>query len=188
MTDDALYLLVQSIVVLVTGLPGESVIPGDDNQPAPSGPYAAIKVGANRSPRGQANISKTNVGPVESPIGNVFDVEHEIKAQLKVDVSINFYRGGSIENAALLIEANKRPDVSAALFQSSVGWGGASAINDLTALQSKEREERSQITLTLMYEGSQKVETNAIYSVPVSVENENSDTLETTEINAPVEP
>jgi hypothetical protein len=188
MTDSELYDLMHSIIIAVTGLDGEKVIPADDNEQAPSGAYASIKVGASRGQRGQANISVTNTAPVSSPIGNVLDTEHEIKPQLTVDVSVNFYRDASLQNATLLFQANKRPDISALLFAAGVGWRNSLPINDLTALQSKEREERSQITITLLYEGSQKVITNAIYTVPVSIENEDGDTIQTETISSPVEP
>jgi hypothetical protein len=188
MTDNDLYDLMHSIIIAVTGLAGEKVIPADDNEQAPSGAYASIKVGASRGQRGQANISVTNTAPVSSPIGNVLDTEHEIKPQLTVDVSVNFYRASALQNATLLFQANKRPDISALLFAAGVGWRNSLPINDLTALQSKEREERSQITITLLYEGSQKVITNAIYTVPVSIENEDGDTIQTETISSPVEP
>lgn len=173
MTDNDLYDLMRSIVSAVTGI--SDIIPGDDNEESPSGPYASIKIGSARGRRGQANISTANVGPVASVIGEVFDVEHDIKPQLTVDVSVNFYRADALENASLLIECNKRPDVSGLLFTAAVGWRGTTNPNDLTAIQSKEREERSQITVTLLYEGSQKVITNAIYEVPIDIITEDPD-------------
>ena len=188
MTDDELYDVMHAIIVAVTGFAGSKVIPGDDNEQAPAGAYASIKVGTSRGQRGQANISVVNTAAVLSPIGNVLNTEHDIKPQLTVDVSVNFYRGSALQNAILLFQANKRPDISALLFAADVGWRNTLPINDLTAMQSKEREERAQITITLLYEGSQKVTTNAIYTVPVSIENEDGDTIQTETISSPVEP
>lgn len=186
MTDNELYDLVHSIVATVTGLANDHVIPADDNEESPDNAYASIKIGASRGQRGQANITKSNTGLVSSPIGNVRDVNHDIKAQVTVDVSINFYRGNALENAVNMFQANKRPDISALLFTANVGWRNANPINDLTALQSKEQEERSQITITLMYEQIQSVITNAIYQVDIIAENENGDTIQTETVNAPV--
>lgn len=186
MIDSDLYTLVHTIITTVTGLDGGHVIPADDNEQSPSGAYASIKIGASRGQRGQANIVTSNTALVSSPIGDVRDVDHDIRPQLTVDVAINFYRGSAIENATKLFQANKRPDISAILYAAKVGWRNAGAINDLTALQSKEREERSQITLTLMYEGSQTVTTNAIYQVTIAVENENGDTLQNESVDSPV--
>lgn len=186
MTDNELYDLVHSIVTTVTGFANDHVIPADDNEESPDNEYASIKIGASRGQRGQANISKSNTALVASPIGQVRDVNHDIKAQLTVDVSINFYRGNALGNAANLFQANKRPDISELLFTANVGWRNANPINNLTALQSKEQEERSQITITLMYEQIQSVITNAIYQVDIIAENENGDTIQTETVNAPV--
>lgn len=186
MTDNELYDLVHTVIATVTGLAGDHIIPADDNEESPDNAYASIKIGSSRGQRGQANITKSNTALVASPIGQVRDVNHEVKAQLTVDVIINFYRDNAIEKAVNLFQANKLPNISDLLFAANVGWKGASAINDLTALQSKEREERSQITLTLLYEQTQSVVTNAIYSVEVIAENENGDTIQTETVDSPV--
>ena len=186
MTDDDLYDLVHSIVTAVTGLANDHVIPADDNEESPDNSYASIKIGSSRGQRGQANISKSNTALVASPIGQVRDVNHDIKAQITVDVSINFYRGNALENAVNMFQANKLPNISALLFAANVGWRNANPINDLTALQSREQEERSQITITLMYEQIQSVITNAIYQVEIIAENENGDTLQTETVSSPV--
>ena len=186
MTDSDIYDLVHTVITTVTGLANDHVIPADDNEESPDNAYASIKIGSSRGQRGQANIIKSNTALVASPIGQVRDVNHNIKAQITVDIIINFYRGSAIENAVNLFQANKLPNISDLLFAANVGWKGTSAINDLTALQSKEREERSQITLTLLYEQLQSVVTNAIYSVEVIAENENGDTIQTETVDSPV--
>lgn len=186
MTDSELHDLVNTIIATVTGLANDHIIPADDNEESPDDAYASIKIGASRGQRGQANIIKSNTALVSSPIGDVRDVNHDVRAQITVDVAINFYRGNAIENATKLFQANKLPTISDLLFTANIGWKGAGAINDLTALQSKEREERSQITLTLLYEQSQSVITNAIYQVQVVVENENGDTIQTETVDSPV--
>jgi hypothetical protein len=184
MTDNEIYTVVLSIITRVTGLAGDHVIPADDNEQSPSGAYASIKVGTNRGQRGQANITLKNTDLVTSPIGQVRDVEHIVKAQLTVSVGINFYRTGALENASNLFQANKLPSVSAELFAANLGWNSMSPINNLSALQSRDVEERAQMTLILMYERSVSETTNAIYNVPVSVENANGDTLESITIDA----
>ena len=185
MTDNDIYNAVHSIIAIVTGLGNDHIIPADDNRPAPASSYASIKVGADRSQRGQANIVKSNTGLVSSPIGDVKDVNHDIKSQVVVDVSINFYRSNAIENASDLFQANKWPTISDLLFQAGIGWKGAGPVNDLTVLQSQEQEERSQITITLLYEQTKSVITNAIYEVQVVVENENGDTIQSETSNVP---
>ena len=186
MTDDQIYDVFHQIVTTVTGLAGDHVIPAEDNKGAPSGPYASIKVGASRGQRGHANQSLKDTDLVTSPIGQVRDVEHDIRPQVTNDISINFYRGTAGEFASMIFQANKRPDISQLLFQAGIGWRNSGPINDLTALQSKEMEQRAQLTVTVWYEQSQKIVTNAIYSATVSVENEDGDTLQTETIDSPV--
>ncbi len=186
MTDDDIYTTVHTIIGMVTGLSGTNIIPADDNECAPDGNYASIKVGSSRGQRGQANIIKSNTDLVSSPIGNVRDVNHEVRAQVTVDININFYRGNALENALKLFQANKLPTVSDLLFTSKLGWRNEQQINDLTSLQSKEREQRAQLTITLLYEQKQSVVTNAIYSTEVIAENEDGQVIQTQNINAPI--
>ena len=177
MTDDEIYDVMHTIIGLVTGFANENIIPADDNGKASNGSYASIKVGSTRGQRGQANIKLSDTDLVTAPIGQVRDVEHDIRPQVTAGVSVNFYRANALSNATLLLDANKRPDISQLLFESKIGWFGTDAINNLTALQSKEFEERSQITINIGYELSSKVITNAIYSAQVIVENEDSEQL-----------
>lgn len=186
MTDAEIFTAVHSIVIAVTGLAGKTVIQADDNKSSPKNLYGTIKVGTNRGQRGQANIDLSDTALTDSPIGQVKDISHGVKAQIWVDISINFFRTNARENAAKLFQANKLPNISQILFEANLGWKGLGAVNDLTALQSERREERAQVTLTLMYEQVQTVITNAIYSVTISVDNEDGDTIHTETSNAPI--
>jgi hypothetical protein len=97
-------------------------------------------------------------------------LNHGISSQIIADVTINFYRGDANDYAAQLFQANKRPDIQELLFRAKVGWNGASPINNLTALQSENWETRAQIVIRLTYEQLQTVTTNAIYQIPVQIE------------------
>lgn len=185
MTSNEIYTLVQQIVVMVTGLPGTHVIKADQTAPAPLGEYATVDTKRTSSMRGQAIIRMKNTALVSSPIGNVNNVEHDIRPQMVTQVSVNFYRGNAHDHAADLLEANKRPDISQLLFQSGAGWQQAGPINDLTALQSGEQEPRAQITIYLMHERITTATTNAIYRASVVVENEDCDELQTITTDAP---
>lgn len=186
MTNNEIYLVVRNIIIAATDCP--TVIKYNQNQQAPGGDYCAVSVGQPKRQRGQAIIKRSNTAPVSSPIGNVLDVNHNIYAQVISDVSINFYRGLAFDYAGQLFQANKRADVSELLFTSALGWRSTSTINNLTALQSNEWEDRAQITLSLFHELDQTVTTNAIYSVAITAENEDGDTLTTVTVDAPTEP
>ena len=181
MTSHELYQLVRTIVLNVTGMP--EAIKAEQGAPSPSGEYATIKTTTGRRQHGQAIIKRSNTALVDSPIGPVHDVNQEIKPQVIAQAIINFYRGNAHDYAESLLGANKRADISALLFQSGVGWQRAEGPTDLTALQSNEFEPRAQITLQLMYEQSYSETINSIYSVEVITEDEDANTLNTTEVN-----
>lgn len=176
MTDQELFAILRPIVMSVTGVP--ECILADPNKPSPLGVYASIRPRQSVRERGQANIYRANTALVPSPIGPVNDLQVDVRAQIMCDVSIQFYRGAAMQMAESLKQCNKRPSVSAALFKNKIGWNGTSAVNNLTSLQSNNWEQRSEITMTLMYETSSKETMNAIYSAQVIVQNEKADILE----------
>ena len=170
MNREQLFNILRPIILTVTGVP--ECILADPNEHSPRGEYASVEPMLSIGQRGQAHIVTTNTELVPSPIGNVHNVNTEIRAQLFVRVSINFYRGDARNRASKLLQANKRPDISAILFKAGIGWNGAESINDLTALQSNAREQRAQVTLKLSYQTSDHVIENAIYNTSLTVENE----------------
>lgn len=175
MTREQLFDILRPIIMTVTGVP--ECILADPNAPSPQGEYASVEPLLSIRQRGQANIIRTDTAPVTSPIGPVNNSNVDVRAQVIANCSINFYRGDARYRASRLLQANKRPDISVILFQNKIGWNGAEPINDLTALQSNQREQRAQITIRLMYEIIDPVIINAIYSAQLIVENEKGDEL-----------
>lgn len=139
--------------------------------PAPKGEYATITPRQSVSERGQANIHARDVP------GDL--VEVDVRAQIMCSVSVNFYRGEALLYAERLKQANKRPDISMMLFREKIGWNSTDAVNNLTSLQSANFEQRSQITLRLMYETSSLPVINNILSASVSLENERAEVIQT---------
>ena len=175
MTREQLFDVVRQIILTVTGIP--ECILADPNAPSPNGVYASVEPMLSLRQRGQANIYRTDSDPVSSPIGPVNNSIVDVRTQVIANCSINFYRGDARYNAGKLFQCNKRPDISMLLFKNGIGWNGTDQINDLTALQSEQYEQRSQITLRLMYELSDSVEINAIYSAQIIASNTDSDEL-----------
>ena len=161
----------RQIVLIATDCP-EAIL-ANQNKPspkdAPKGEYCAIKASGSKRQHGQAIIRKSNTGIITSPIGDVYDLDHAVAAQVVADVTINFYRGNANDYAMQLFQANKRPDISELLFINKVGWVGVNPINDLTALQSEDWETRAQIVVRLAYEQISTVTTNAIYQIPFEI-------------------
>lgn len=162
MTSEELFDIIRPVILTVTGVP--ECIMADPNAPAPDGAYASVRTQQGLSQRGQANNYQRLI-----PNGPWTDVEKDARAQVIAQCSVNFYRGDALRFASKLFQANKRPDIQAHLFNNSVGWNRTSAVNNLTALQSDNYEQRAQIDIFLMYEESDPVVINEIASVGLTV-------------------
>ncbi|WP_448693589.1 phage neck terminator protein [Pseudomonas rhizophila] len=173
MTNQEFFAKLRPIVMLATGVP-ECILAdqyGPGSMPAPEGAYATITPRQYVSERGQANVTSRDIP------GDL--VEFEVRAQIMCSCSVNFYRGEALMYAERLKQANKRPDISIMLFKAKIGWNSADGVNNLTSLQSANFEQRSQITLRLMYEAISLSEINNILSVEVALENEKAQVLQT---------
>lgn len=179
MTELELFNIIRPIVLLVTGVP--ECILANPNAESPSGEYAVIEPKSNVTSRGQANIvSKDKVGPI--------DIDVTIKRQLIAQCSVQFYRGAALDYASRLMDCNKRSDVSRMLYQAGVGWNRAGPVNNLKTLQSDNVENRSQISLFLMYEETDETSVNSIERIQIQVQNEDAQVLETIELETPDAP
>lgn len=176
MTRDQLFDLMRPIIMTVTGVP--ECIQADPNAPAPIGPYASVRTKQSINQRGQANNYQRLV-----PNGPWTDIEKDARAQVVAQCSINFYRGDALDYAERLHQANRRPDVQRDLFLGGVGWRNTSAVNNLTALQSENFEQRAHIDIYLMYEVSDPVVINEIASVQVLVRDDEDNLLADVTVN-----
>jgi hypothetical protein len=173
MTNEELFKKLRPIVMLATGVP-ECLLAdqsGPGSMPAPKGAYATITPRQSVGERGQANVTSRDIP------GDL--VEFDVRAQIMCSASVNFYRGEALMFAERLKQANKRPDISIMLFKAKIGWNSTDGVNNLTSLQSANFEQRSQITLRLMYEAISISEINNILSVEVALENEKAQVLQT---------
>ncbi len=167
---------IRPIIETVTGV--SNVILADQldarngGVPSPIGEYASVEPKQTITQRGQANIHRSTSMTAQS-------VDVDVRAQVMVECSINFYRGNARDRAERLLQANKRPDVSALLFAAKLGWNRENAINNLTSLQANNFEQRAQLSIFLMYETTDPLVINSIESVDFSVENEKAEVLET---------
>lgn len=172
MTNEQLFAVLRPIVMSVTGVP--QCIMADQNGSSPAGEYATIRPRQTVVERGQANIYDKNI-PGDT-------VESDVRAQVIATASVQFFRGRAQERAELLKQCNKRPDVSVALFQAKIGWLGTDAVNNLTALQSANWEQRAQINIRLMYEVNNIAQVNNILFASLSFENEDGEVIQTADI------
>lgn len=167
MTRDEIYQAIKPIIQTVTGLNMVTIADAVDDRgvglPSPPGEYITIEPKQSVAQRGQANIYRN-----QSLTERSIDVD--VRAQIIVELSINCFRGqDAVSRLSRLQQCNKRPDVSASLFKTGLGWQRVSAPNNLTRLQSGNPEQRAQIYIYLMYETSDIVTINNIESVSLSV-------------------
>lgn len=174
---------IRPIIETVTGV--STVILADQTRsdgtgiPSPSGEYITIETKQSVSQRGQANIYRRNSATPQS-------VDVEVRAQIIVEAVINVFRGvDAVSRLSRLQQANKRPDVSAALYQADLGWQRVSTPNNLTTLQSGNPEQRAQCYLYLMYETSDQVTINSIESCSYEVQYEDATIVASGEVKAP---
>ncbi len=173
MTNQEMFQILRPIVMKVAGI--SECILADQNQIAPKNiPYATIRPRQSVTERGQANIYKKN------KVGNL--VTTDVRAQVIATCSVNFFRGDALLYAERLKECHKRPDVLCDLFRARVGWGGTDAVNNLTALQAANWEQRAQINIRLMYEVSDISDINNILSANVKLYNEQDRLLQTIDV------
>jgi len=173
MTDIELFQILRPHIMRVTGVP--ECILADPNAQAPVNiEYASVRPRQGISERGQANIYTSDQR------GNL--VRTDVRAQIIANCEVNFYRGRALERAELLKECHKRPDVAWDLFKNKIGWGGTEAVNNLTALQASNFEQRAQIVIKLFYESHNIVDINNILSASISVESETGQVLQTANV------
>lgn len=159
MTNNEIFAALRPHILNVTGV--SECILADPNGPSPNGPYASVRPRQSIRERGQANIIMTD--------GANDTIVYEIRAQIVASCEINFFRGEAMRYAEMLKECHKRPDVCWPLWKAGIGWGGTEPVNNLTALQASNFEQRAQIIVKLLYEAVNTVTVNNILHVPFTI-------------------
>jgi len=159
MTNNDIFAALRPHILNVTGV--SECILADPNGPSPDGPYASVRPRQSIRERGQANIIMTD--------GANDTIVYEIRAQIVSSCEINFFRGEAMRYAEMLKECHKRPDVCWHLWKAGIGWGGTEPVNNLTALQASNFEQRAQIIVKLLYEAVNTVTVNNILHVPFAI-------------------
>lgn len=159
MTNNDIFAALRPHILNVTGV--SECILADPNGPSPDGAYASVRPRQSIRERGQANIIMTD--------GANDTIVYEIRAQIVASCEINFFRGEAMQYAEMLKECHKRPDVCWPLWEAGIGWGGTEPVNNLTALQASNFEQRAQIIVKLLYEAVNTVIANNILHVPFTI-------------------
>jgi len=175
MTNLDLYKLLYPAVKLASGVP--TIIPGADNQDAPSGSYASIHVRTDIRERGMAFKDRRLL-----PDNETF--EHTVRSQQEVTCTVEFYRDGAKEYAANMLQMDKRDDIVWTLYKAGLNIMRTGPVLDLTALQSNQYEERARVDIYLRMQVARKYEINRIMEATAAVSNEDGDELQSVTVKA----
>lgn len=170
MTNIELYRLLYPAVMTASGVP--TIIPGADNAPAPTGPYASIHIRTDIRERGMAFKDRRLL-----PDNETF--EHKIRSQQEVTCTVEFYRDGAKEYAANMLQMDKRDDIVWTLYKAGLNIMSTGPVLDLTALQSNQYEERARVDIYLRMQVARKYNINRILEVTGVVQNEGGTDIQT---------
>ena len=175
MTNLGVSKAVRAIVMKVSGL--EQVYLADQANMAPSGAYATIRV--------SQSYSATAIGGTRSSY-NKKDrtITTDVFCPVRYDIAVNFYRGTALDYAQSLINCSRLPSVHATLLKNKLGWAGNDPVQNLTALQSSQQEERAAIVLHLIGTKRLSETVNTIEAASVTVEDEKTNVIRQDAVNS----
>lgn len=175
MTNREVYKAVRAIVMKVTGL--SRVYLADQPEMAPSGDYATIRVAQGYQPTAVGG-TKTTYNKADR------SVTTEVFCPVRYDVHVNFYRGTAMDYAQSLVNCSRLPSVHETLLRNKLGWGGTDPVQNLTALQSAQQEERAVIVIHLIGEKRLTETVNSIEATSITVEDEKTNVLGKDAVNS----
>lgn len=168
MTNLEVYKAVRSIVMKVSGL--DRVYLADQADMAPSGAYATIRV--------SQSFRATAIGGVSSKYNKAArTLTTDVFCPVLYDIAVNFYRGTALDCAQTLINCSRLPSVHEVLLRNKLGWAGNNPVQNLTALQSSQQEERAVIVIHLVGEKRLSETVNTIEAASVVVEDEKTNVI-----------
>lgn len=175
MTNREVYKAVRAIVMKVTGL--SQVYLADQPEMAPSGDYATIRVAQAYQPTAIGGTKTTYNKEDRS-------VTTEVFCPVRYDVHVNFYRGTAMDYAQSLVNCSRLPSVHETLLRNKLAWGGTDPVQNLTALQSAQQEERAVIVIHLIGEKRLTETVNSIEATSITVEDEKTNVLGKDAVNS----
>ena len=159
----------RQIVLKLTGV-NECYL-ADQNTPAQSGTYATIRVAQSIRPASKGGVFRSYDKEKRT-------VTEQIKSPVIYSATVNFYRGDAQRNASQLINCSRLSSIHEILLRNGLGWVDTDPVQNLTALQSNEQEQRAVITIRLV--GTQIISetVNTIEAIPsITGEDERTNVL-----------
>lgn len=175
MTNYDIYTVMRQIVMKVTGL--KQVYLADQAVQAPSGTYATIRVAQGVQPMALGTVRRTYDKEKQT-------VTETVSCPVRYDIPVNFYRAGAMDYAPMLINCSRLSGVHALLLSKRLGWAGSDPVQNLTALQSSEQEERAVIVVHLVGEKKVSQTVNSIEAARIIVEDEKTNVLRDSDVDS----
>lgn len=175
MTNYEIYTVMRQIVMKVTGL--KQVYLADQAVQAPSGTYATIRVAQGVQPMALGTVRRTYDKEKQT-------VTETVSCPVRYDIPVNFYRAGAMDYAPMLINCSRLSGVHALLLSKRLGWAGSDPVQNLTALQSSEQEERAVIVVHLVGEKKVSQTVNSIEAARIIVEDEKTNVLRDSDVDS----
>lgn len=175
MTNYEIYTVMRQIVMKVTGL--KQVYLADQAVQAPSGTYATIRVAQGVQPMALGTVRRTYDKEKQT-------VTETVSCPVRYDIPVNFYRAGAMDYAPMLINCSRLSGVHALLLSKRLGWAGSDPVQNLTALQSSEQEERAVIVVHLVGEKKVSETVNTIEAARIIVEDEKTNVLRDSDVDS----
>lgn len=156
---DSLYVALQRLVSLASGVPQARVILADQGRPPPEpvgdlyATYLPVPVRAVGQPRKSRELVPAVEDFNESLLGADWeDFEETTISQLDLMVSCNFLNGAARDAAWRMHNANHRWPVTEALWADKIGWRYASEARRLTNIDQAGFQPRYQVDLFVYVE------------------------------------
>ncbi len=154
--------LVREFVANSTGLDFDTnVIPGNDSNPAPNGPYATV-----------LQLLTQGVG-IDSEVASTgIDDEHvnlDQKGSRSITYSIQFFKDGAADFAESLLSYQSTAPGQLWLAENGLTWRIAGDIINLDAVMGSKFEQRRAIEISFRYQSVRQVSINSIGSVDLDI-------------------
>lgn len=165
-----IFSAIREVILTVSGV--DEVIEANPNAHSPKGTYATVMIAQSARPTSMGTVS-------QKIINDGRDMTVTNKYPVVWECTVNFYRGDAFGNASKLLRMQYLPVIADYFLERGIGLVDCSNLNNLTALQSSNFEQRAVITISLVTWEEISQDVGVILSCSGSVQYENGKTLQT---------
>ncbi|MCK5133224.1 MAG: hypothetical protein KAR40_13865 [Candidatus Sabulitectum sp.] len=156
-----LNIIVRAFVALATGLDRKCVIPGNDNGPAPTVPYASV-----------LDITKQGDG-IDSEVARPGSVPEEAKlfvsGRRNIVYSVQFYKDCAADNAESLLQFAATTPGQIFLGENGLTWRRAGEVRNLDSVMGSKFEVRRSVDIEFRFQSKTEIDVLTIGSVEIDL-------------------